>query len=602
MASAAFDVFTGDWVRALGTGGRLVLCPRDVLLDPPALLALLRAARIRVAEFVPAIVRLLLSHCRATGERLPALRLLIVGSDTWHGSELADLRSVAATGTRLINSYGVAEATIDSTWFEAGAADVAGPVPVGTPFPGVSVYVLDAQGEPVPRGVPGELCIGGAGVAAGYWNDADLTARKFQPDPHATVAGARLYRTGDRARWNCRGQLELLGRSDAQFKLRGFRIEPAEVEAAIAALPGVAAAAVGLQAPAGDEPRLVAWVVAEDRGEQPDDWQQRLRQVLPEHLVPSVFVMLPSLPLTPNGKVDRAALAAVGAPIRRDRGRSAVAPEGAPTTRFEAVICRLFGEVLATGGVGVDTDFFRAGGHSLLATRLVARLREALRAEIPLRMIFEAPTPRGLAAALGRRAQKSPASAAGIGPRPRPRRTGAAVPDAAAPVVPRAAAARHRGLSPALAAPPARPAGPPRPPGRCGRGGCPSRGAAHGVRRARRRAGPGHRRRSCGSRSRCWTPAIPRRSPPGPSTWQRGRWCGSTLLGDGPQDHRLLIVIHHLVADGWSFGILARELSAAYNAARRGDARNAARLAAAVRGLRAVAAGRAGGRPRRAAD
>ncbi|MEQ1802722.1 MAG: amino acid adenylation domain-containing protein, partial [Gammaproteobacteria bacterium] len=308
MASAAFDVFTGDWVRALCTGGRLVLCPRDVLLDPPELLALLRESRTRVAEFVPAVVRLLLGHCRAAGESLPGLRLFIVGSDTWHGSELLDLASLAAPGTRLINSYGVAEATIDSTWFEAGAARLDGPVPIGTPFPGVSVYVLDAHGEPIPRGVPGELCIGGAGVAAGYWNDAALTALRFVPDPHAGRADARLYRTGDRARWNPGGQLELLGRSDTQVKLRGFRIEPAEIEAAITALPGIAAAAVGLRAPAGADPRLVAWIVAATEPASLDELQQVLRRVLPEQLIPAEFIALPALPLTPNGKVDRAAL------------------------------------------------------------------------------------------------------------------------------------------------------------------------------------------------------------------------------------------------------------------------------------------------------
>ncbi len=587
MASAAFDVFTGDWVRSLGTGGRLVLCPRDVLLDPPALLALLRTGRIRVAEFVPAIIRLLIGHCRASGGQLPELRLLIVGSDTWHDSELAALRRVTAPGTRLINSYGVAEATVDSTWFEAGTAEVAGPIPIGTPFPGMSVYVLDAHGEPVPRGVPGELCIGGTGVAAGYWNDPELTARKFNPDPHAGVAGARLYRTGDRARWNRSGQLELLGRSDAQFKLRGFRIEPAEIESAIATLPGVAAAAVNLWTPAAGEPRLVAWVVTQDEAVSLDDWRQALRRVLPEHMVPADFFILPSLPLTPNGKVDRVALAA-GAPSGAtpfpletrgldSRGKG-VAPEGAPATALEATISRLFRDVLAGGAIAVDTDFFRAGGHSLLATRLLARLREELRAEIPLRLLFEAPTPRGLAAALERRQELRQSSSPPALPGPRPRVPGEAVP--LSPMQQRLWFLER--LQPGT--------------------------AAYHLHWMLRLRGPLHREALQAAvdavvarHEVLRTVFVERSGVPGqvivavlripvqvlasgdpaslaahlvtePFDLEAGPLVRVTLLEDGPQDHRLLVVIHHLVADGWSFAILARDLAAAYNAARRGSA------------------------------
>ncbi|MEO8223738.1 MAG: amino acid adenylation domain-containing protein, partial [Gammaproteobacteria bacterium] len=369
MASAAFDVYTGDWTRALGTGSTLVLCPRDVLLDPPALLQLLYTRRIAVAEFVPAVVRLVLEHCRLAGEQLPALRLLIVGSDTWYGSELAALRRLSAPGTRVINSYGVAEATIDSSWYEAGTEDIAGPVPIGVPFPGVTLRVLDAHGEPVPQGVAGEIGIGGGGVAIGYWNDPALTAAKFQADPH--IPGGRLYRTGDRARWNSAGQLELLGRNDDQFKLRGFRIEPAEIEACLAALPGVAAAAVGLETPAGGEARLVAWVVPRGEPVAATDLEMALRRRLPPQLVPSAWAWLPRLPLTPNGKVDRAALRALPA---APAGSAAADRTEPPATAVEVLVCGLYAEVLGTDVPGRDDDFFRIGGHSLLATRLVARL------------------------------------------------------------------------------------------------------------------------------------------------------------------------------------------------------------------------------------
>jgi amino acid adenylation domain-containing protein len=569
MASAAFDVFTGDWVRALGTGGRLVLCPREVLLDPPALLGLLRAADVRVAEFVPAVIRPLLEHCRAVGANLPALRLLIVGSDTWYGSELRALRRISAPGTRLINSYGVAEATIDSCWFEASVATVDGPVPIGTPFPGVAAYVLDVQGEPVPRGVAGELCIGGGGVAAGYWNDAALTAEKFAPDRYAGTAGARLYRTGDRARWNLTGQLELLGRSDAQFKLRGFRIEPAEIEACLTALPGVAAAAVGLQKPAGAEPRLVAWVVPRYEPVLRDRLQQALRRRLPEPLVPAAFVWLPALPLTPNGKVDRRLLAALPAEAPT---RAAVAAEAAPASATEALICQLYADVLGVASIGRDEDFFRAGGHSLLATRLVARLREALQAELPLRAVFETPTPRGLAAAVGQ-------SGAVLQPGPvaRSRPAGESVPlspmqqrlwflerlqpgtgayhlhwllrlrgpldRAALQAAVAALLARHEVLRTAFveqAGVPAQVISPPFP--------VPA-GAALVA-----------------------TSADLRTLIAQPFNLAAAPLLRVHVLAKGPEDHQLLIVMHHLIADGWSFSVLSRELAAVYNAACRGAA------------------------------
>jgi amino acid adenylation domain-containing protein len=265
MASAAFDVFTGDWVRALGSGGRLVLCPRETLLEPAALLTLLDSERIAVAEFVPAVIRLLLAQLATEDEKLPPLRLLIVGSDQWFVAEAAALRARCAPGTRVFNSYGVAEATIDSACLEIGAGlPAAGPVPIGRPLANTRLYVLDAQGEPVPPGVPGELCIGGAGVARGYFGQPAQTAAKFIADPFVAAPDARLYRSGDRARWRHDGSLELLGRSDFQFKLRGFRIEPGEVEARLLEHPAIRQAVVGRREAASGDARLVAWIVLDD--------------------------------------------------------------------------------------------------------------------------------------------------------------------------------------------------------------------------------------------------------------------------------------------------------------------------------------------------
>ena len=570
MASAAFDVFTGDWVRALCTGSALVVCPRDVVLDPPALLALLRDADIRVAEFVPAVLRLLLEHCAAAGESLPPLRLLIVGSDHWYASDLEALRQRTPTGTRLINSYGVAEATIDSTWFEASTAAVESPVPIGTPFPGVSVYVLDAHGQLVPRGVPGELCIGGGGVATGYWNAARLSAEKFATDPFNGTAGARLYRTGDRARWNRSGQLELLGRSDAQFKLRGFRIEPAEIEACLTALPAVAAAAVGLQNTAGGESQLVAWLVARGEPATRDELRQALGRRLPEQLVPAVFLWLPGLPLTPNGKVDRAALAsaAVGAPLGAIP--QAIAAKAAPTGAVEALICRLYADLLGVAVIGADEDFFRAGGHSLLATRLVARLREALQREVPLRTVFEAPTPRGLAARLG-----GPGAPLQLGPRARPRKAGEPLP--LSPMQQRlwflerlqpGTGAYHLHWLLRLRGPLDRQAL---------QAALDALVARHETLRTAFVEKAGVPAQAIASSS-----SVPVGAPLGansteirtlitkPFDLSTAPLLRVTVVPTGPDDHQLLVVMHHLIADGWSFSVLSRELAVLYNAARHG--------------------------------
>jgi len=570
MASAAFDVFTGDWVRALGTGGQLVLCPREVLLDPPELLALLQTAKIRVAEFVPAIIRLLIGHCRAVSATLPGLRLLIVGSDNWYGAELDALRRISTPGTRLVNSYGVAEATIDSSCFDASLATVHGPVPIGTALPGTALYVLDANGEPVPRGVPGELFIGGGGVAIGYWNDPALTAAKFRSDPFADEPDARLYGTGDRARWNSAGQLELLGRSDAQFKLRGFRIEPAEIEACLTALPDVAAAAAGLQSSPGGEARLVAWVVPRVASAWDIDWQQQLRRQLPGHMVPSVFIALPALPLTPNGKIDRAALAALPAAAASPRRT----PAGTPGNPAEALLCRLYGEVLGVDTVGVEDDFFRAGGHSLLATRLIARLRAALQVEVPLRLVFEWPTPRGLAAALAA-SRADPERSRRPVPSPSRRARGVAGPLPLSAMQQRlwflerlqpGTAAYHLHWLLHIEGPLDRAAL---------QASVDALVARHEVLRTAftERAGvPGQvvAEQAC----------VPVDSVDGAGPATVGDLVARpfdlavapllrvTVFGNGPQDHRLLIVVHHLVADGWSFSVLSRELAAVYNAVR----------------------------------
>jgi acyl carrier protein len=273
----------------------------------------------------------------------------------------------------------------------------------------VRLYVCNALGSPQPAGVPGELLIGGAGVARGYLGRAGLTAERFVPDPFGGEPGARLYRTGDRARWRADGALEFLGRLDQQVKIRGFRIEPGEIEAVLSAHAEVREARVIVWEDAPGETRLVAYVVG---GVDADELRAHLRRSLPEYMVPAAFVPLEALPLTPNGKLDRKALPAPE--YAAGAGRYV-----APRTPTEEVLAGIWAEVLRLERVGVEESFFDLGGYSLLATRVVSRVRERFGVELPLRAVFEHRTVAGLARVLvesGAVAQAEPVPEPAPGP------------------------------------------------------------------------------------------------------------------------------------------------------------------------------------------
>ncbi|MGW2228478.1 amino acid adenylation domain-containing protein, partial [Streptomyces formicae] len=320
---------------------------------------------------------------------------LIIGGEALHGSALDGWRRRHPDAV-VYNAYGPTEATVNCLdhRVEPGEPTPDGPVPVGRPFWNTRAYVLDSALRPVPPTVVGELYIAGTGLARGYWQRQDLTAERFVADPFAPLhdaPGARMYRTGDLVRQRHDGSIEFVGRADGQVKIRGHRIELGEIQARLARLPEVAQAVVIARSDRPGDVSLVGYAVPAG-GAHPDSLREQLADALPEYMVPAAVVLLDELPLTPNGKLDRKALPA---PEYADD-----TPARAPRTPHEELLCELFARVLGLPQVGPDSDFFTLGGHSLLATRLVSRVRAAFRAEITVRQLFDAPTPAALARAL----------------------------------------------------------------------------------------------------------------------------------------------------------------------------------------------------------
>ncbi|MFP2907012.1 amino acid adenylation domain-containing protein, partial [Pyxidicoccus sp. 3LFB2] len=382
FASVSFDMAVQEVFSALVSGDTLCLARRESLVPGPELASLLRARRISAAILSPPALAAL-----PEGD-YPDLKTVMVGGEASPESLVARW----SAGRRYINGYGPTEATIYATCTPCTAGT---PVTLGRPIGNMRVYLLDARLQPVPRGVAGELYLGGVGVARGYLGRPELTAERFIPDPFSATAGGRLYRTGDLARQLPDGQLEFLGRVDHQVKLRGFRIELGEIEAGLRAHPDVREAVVLAreEPPAGKF--LVAYTVAHE-GRALDEAGLRafLKQSLPEYMVPSAFVPCERLPLTSNGKVDRAALLAI--PVQRTR----VPRSRPPSSEAERTLARIWQDVLQVDRVGATESFFDLGGHSLLVTQVRARVGQAFGREPSMVELFEHVTVESLAAHL----------------------------------------------------------------------------------------------------------------------------------------------------------------------------------------------------------
>ncbi|XVU22786.1 amino acid adenylation domain-containing protein [Actinoplanes sp. CA-054009] len=389
QASFSFDMFVCETFRALCTGGRLVVVPRETLLDPAAFFDLMRTERVECTEIVPAVLRMLLDHVEDTGADLSFVRLLICGGEKWHVGEFRRARALAG---RVVNAYGVTEATADSTFFEGDVSRLPAeaPLPIGRPFPNCRVYVLDEHRQPVPPGVVGELYLGGLAVATGYFDRPELTAERFVADPFAG-GDARMYKSGDAARYHRDGLIDFLGRLDDQVKINGYRVELGEVEAALGALPGVASCAATVHPGASGLTQLVGYVVRRADGVTEQGVRDALATGLPTHMVPARIVFLDALPLSPNGKIDRKRLPAPA----EDPSRRPAAARTATEKRLVAA----WRETLGLDELGIDDNFFAIGGDSFAAVKLVRRIDPAP----ALVDLYQHPTVRSLAALLDER-------------------------------------------------------------------------------------------------------------------------------------------------------------------------------------------------------
>ncbi len=401
VASPTFDASVWELWPYLAAGASVHLPDEETRTSPARLRDWLLSKSITISFLPTPLVESILS---LEWPEDSVLRLMLTG-----GEKIHQYPSDSAPFD-LVNNYGPTENTVVTTSglvppTKPGKRTDVTPA-IGRPIANTQTYLLDRSLEPVPVGVAGELYVGGAGLARGYLNRPELTAEKFVPNPFGDEPGARLYRTGDLARYLPDGNIEFLGRIDHQVKIRGMRIEPGEVEATLGQHPAVRQSVVVARENVSVEKYLVAYIIPEQNAAPATSELRRfMNHRLPEHMVPSAFVLLEALPLTPNGKVDRRALPTPGPSSFRVENAYE-----APRTPLEEALAAIWTEVLGVERVGIHDDFFELGGHSLLATQVVSRLRDAFRVELPLRCLFETPTVAQLAERVEATRRLDPAS------------------------------------------------------------------------------------------------------------------------------------------------------------------------------------------------
>ncbi len=568
-SSLSFDLTVTGLLAPLLAGRAVRLLRETAPVDALGEL-LAREGDFSLVKITPAHLELLASQLPG-GSAAGRSRAFVIGGEALRAESLAFWRE-RAPETALFNEYGPTETTVGCAVYRVRAEDPpAGPVSIGRPIANTRLHVLDGHGEPVPIGVAGELFIGGAGVGRGYWNRPEQTAERFVPDPFSNPEEDRLYRSGDLARYRPDGNLEFVGRRDDQVKIRGFRIELAEVEAVLQECAGLREVSVVAREDVPGDKRLVAYVVPGREPASAESLRRVAKETLPDYMVPSAFVKMESLPRTANGKVDRGRLP--------EPGRSREPVEFVePSTPHERAVAGIFAELLRVERVGANENFFDLGGHSLLATQLVSRLRDRFGLEIPLRQIFESPTVAELASAVS---APAPARAAGAPPIRR-RASGGALsfaqerlwfldrmdPGQSIYNVPevlrlsgtlevralesalRAIVERHEVLRTAF-------------PERDGQPFVEVERASLVLPVTDISGLPASRRESEASRIAAEEARVP--VDLGRPPLMRAR-----LLRLSPEEHWLVLTMHHIASDGWSVGVLLSELSALYEAERRG--------------------------------
>lgn len=400
--SYGFDFSVWEMWGALLHGGRLVVVPPEAKRTPAAFLALLQRERVTVLNQTPSAFRRLILAEGEANRSVPSLRLLIFGGESLDPGMLRPwFARHGDVHPQLVNMYGITETSVHTTYHRLRATDEAGQSPIGRPIPDLEVVLMDETGEPVPKGAPGEIYVGGAGVARGYWRRPSLDRERFVPDPRARTPGARLYRSGDRAAERGDGSLFYLGRMDQQLKILGHRIEPGEIEACLRECPGVSEAAVVAPEYGPGDRRLVAYVAAQADGaaNDPEPLVRALRTLaarkLPPHMRPASFAVIPRMPLTVNGKIDRRKLC-----------EAALEPTAAvdlPADSEQALpqaLAALWEEVLEVEGVRAEDDFFELGGDSLKAVLVFSLIEERFGVRLDLGVLASGATVARLAEAI----------------------------------------------------------------------------------------------------------------------------------------------------------------------------------------------------------
>jgi amino acid adenylation domain-containing protein len=372
-------------------GVPIVILPDEVVKDPRGFIESLSVNKVTRIVLVPSLLRVMLEDGSELFERLSRLKYWICSGETLP-VDLAEAFHGKLPASLLINLYGSSEVAADVTCFEVRGTERLPSIPIGHPIANTQIYILDSNLQPLPVGIPGEIHVGGEGLARDYLNRPELTVEKFIDNPFSSRHGSRLYKTGDIGCFLPDGNIEYRGRRDYQVKIRGFRIELGEIEAALASHPQTRESVVTLRDDAAGDKRLIAYLVTDGKPLASAELRAYLRQRLPEYMLPSAFVMLDKFPLTASGKIDRLALPLPDADQLREKAKYV-----APRTLTEEIIAAIWVSILGLEEIGINDDFFALGGHSLLLARVMSRVRDMLGVAVPMRVLFEASTVRGLA-------------------------------------------------------------------------------------------------------------------------------------------------------------------------------------------------------------